>query len=441
MMTATFRTLVTSLSITIATLVPAAAQTAPQPVPGLDRISHIFVIYLENRSFDHLYGLFPGAEGLAQAAGAPPQVDADGKPYAQLPAFRNHPQKAGAPTLDIPALPNKPFDLSAYMPIDRPLNADFEYSNKFYQSQQAIDGGRMDRYVAISGTPAFGYFDGSQLPMWRYAKEFVLADHFHQAAFGGTAMNHYFLFCACVPRWPDAPEKLFAQVSDDGKLIKDGYVTPDGYIVNNLPAPEIANQAPLQDMPHIGDRLDAAGISWTWYSGSWTVQKQQRSNRRPFLLFRNLTTGTPGEDLHVKDEDEFTTDLAKGTLPQVVFIKPKEDEHPSSQAGLLADDTHTAAMVKAIQDSPYWPGSLIIVTYDEGHSFWDHVPPPKGDRWGPGRRIPAIIVSPFARRGFIDHTQYDTTSILKLLETRFGLPPLGTRDASANDLTAALDLK
>ena len=100
------------------------------------------------------------------------------------------------------------------------------------------------------------------------------------------------------------------------------------------------------------------------------------------------------------------------------------------------------AVVLAARDkkSPLWKDTLVIVTYDENGGFWDHVAPPKIDRWGPGARVPAIIVSPFAKKGFIDSTQYDTTSILKLIAARFGLEPLGPRDAAANDLTNALDL-
>jgi phospholipase C len=93
-----------------------------------------------------------------------------------------------------------------------------------------------------------------------------------------------------------------------------------------------------------------------------------------------------------------------------------------------------------VRDSPNWKNAVVIVTYDENGGFWDHVAPPKVDRLGPGSRVPAIIISPFARRGFVDHTTYDTTSILALIEHRFGLAPLGTRDAAANDMSAAFDL-
>ena len=107
---------------------------------------------------------------------------------------------------------------------------------------------------------------------------------------------------------------------------------------------------------------------------------------------------------------------------------------------MLTGDQHTAALIGRIQASPLWKNSVIIVTYDENGGTWDHVAPPKVDKWGPGTRIPTIVVSPFAKRGFVDHTEYDTTSILKLIETRFQLVPLTSRDAAARDMTNALEL-
>ena len=219
----------------------------------------------------------------------------------------------------------------------------------------------------------------------------------------------------------------------DGALVKDGLVSPDGYLINNL-TPEAAEKAPLQTMPHIGNRLDAAGVSWAWYSGGSTIAQ------RPYVLFRDLATGTPGAQ-HIKGgEDQFVADLKGGGLPQVAFMKPQENEHPKESQGLIDGDKHVVELILAVQESPYWKSSVIVVTYDEGHSFWDHVAPPVVDRWGPGRRVPAIVISPFAKKKFVDHTRYDTTSILKLIETRFGLEPLGPRDAAAADLTAALKL-
>jgi acid phosphatase len=90
-----------------------------------------------------------------------------------------------------------------------------------------------------------------------------------------------------------------------------------------------------------------------------------------------------------------------------------------------------------LEKDPQWGKMAVIVTYDENGGFWDHVPPPRRDRWGPGTRVPALVISPFARKGFVDHTVYDTTSILKFIETRFELAPLGAADAKANDLLNA----
>jgi acid phosphatase len=129
-----------------------------------------------------------------------------------------------------------------------------------------------------------------------------------------------------------------------------------------------------------------------------------------------------------------------GTLPAVSFVKPigPLNEHPG-YADLMSGQEHIAKMIEALMASPQWKSTAIIVTYDENGGRWDHVAPPVVDRWGPGTRVPAVIVSPYAKRGFVDHTPYDTTSILRFIEKRWGLAPLGMRDAAVNDLTNAFD--
>ncbi len=140
----------------------------------------------------------------------------------------------------------------------------------------------------------------------------------------------------------------------------------------------------------------------------------------------------------MKDGSDFLVDIDRGTLPAVAFYKPagRVSEHPGS-GDLMSGDEHIAGLLARLKKSPQWPRMAVIVTYDENGGFWDHVAPPKGDRWGPGSRIPAIVVSPYARRGFVDHTYYDTTSILKLITRRFDLEPLPGVRAGAGDLTAA----
>ncbi|XLM20103.1 sulfatase-like hydrolase/transferase, partial [Chromobacterium piscinae] len=112
-------------------------------------------------------------------------------------------------------------------------------------------------------------------------------------------------------------------------------------------------------------------------------------------------------------------------LPQVAFYKPQGNlnQHPG-YASVTDGDAHIASVIAQLQKSPQWKNMLVIVTYDENGGFYDHAAVPKGDGWGPGTRIPAIVISPFAKKGFVDHTQYDTASILRFLTRRFGLKPL-----------------
>jgi LPXTG-motif cell wall-anchored protein len=100
---------------------------------------------------------------------------------------------------------------------------------------------------------------------------------------------------------------------------------------------------------------------------------------------------------------------------------------------------HVAQMIDLIQKSPAWKDTAIIVTYDENGGFWDHVAPPKMDQWGPGSRVPALIISPYARKGYVDHTVMDTTSILAFIENRYGLEPLGTREGQTGNMLSAFD--
>jgi acid phosphatase len=124
----------------------------------------------------------------------------------------------------------------------------------------------------------------------------------------------------------------------------------------------------------------------------------------------------------------------------VSFIKPlgPDNEHPG-YASLMRGQQHVADIVAAVKTSRFWSDTAVIVTYDENGGRWDHAAPPVGDRWGPGTRIPALIISPYAKRHFVDRTRYETVSILKLIEDRWKLAPLAARDAAANGLQNAFD--
>ena len=224
---------------------------------------------------------------------------------------------------------------------------------------------------------------------------------------------------------------------------------------------------PPQTLATIGDLLTGKGVAWTWYSGGWNATLADRTkvyddasgnfqaHHQPFNYYAAFDPKAHAADraAHLKDYTDLVADAAAGKLPPVAFYKPigKNNEHPG-YASLAEGDAHLADLVAKLQASPQWSHMLVVVTYDENGGQWDEVAPPKGDVAGPGSRIPAVIISPFAKRGFVDHTAYDTGSIARFITHRWSLPVLPglkLRDASlvANglpamgDLSAALELR
>jgi phospholipase C len=425
---------------------PAQAQTA-------NPLNHIVVIYLENHSFDNLYGMFPGANGIAGAAAT--QVDKSGAAYATLPQPIDSNLKPAGPDSRFPAdLPNQPFNIDKYVPLNQKTG---DLVHRFYQEQLQIDGGKMDKFVAWTDAAGLvmGYYDTTKLPLYKYAKEYTLADNFFHGAFGGSFLNHIWLACACAPSWPNAPASRKAQLDANGGLVKDGSVTPDNYAVNTsftVYSPHPANitdtvqLVPPQTKLTIGDRLNEKGVSWAWYSGGWNDALSGHPDRlfqfhhQPFAYFQNYGDGTDGRKQHLKDESDFYAAIQDNTLPAVSFVKPlgEENSHPG-YTDTATGEMHVAQIIDLIQKSPAWKDTAIIVTYDENGGFWDHVAPPKMDQWGPGSRVPALIISPYAKKGYVDHTVMDTTSILAFIENRYGLEPLGTREAQTGNMLSAFD--
>jgi acid phosphatase len=228
----------------------------------------------------------------------------------------------------------------------------------------------------------------------------------------------------------------------------------------------------------IGDNLTAAGVSWKWYSGGWdralaqspsnpthygtTVTDPSISlfqwhhqafaffdNYAPFVAYTTYTSNPslyPGgfntnSAAHLQDETKFYADIASNTLPAVSFVKfmGPDNEHPG-YASLLQGQLHVSNLVSQVQSNPaLWAHTAIIITYDEHGGRWDHVAPPARDIWGPGVRVPCIIISPYAKTNHVEHTQYDTTTILSTIEHRFGVTPLNSLDATAPTFINALN--
>ena len=500
------------LSALLAFSLPLVAVSAVHAqAPGIGTIETVVVIYAENRSFDNLYGAFPGANGLQNVTEAnSTQVDRDGSVLKELPPVWDGLTKGVTPPVtqaQTEHLPNKPFAIDDPNGFNMPLRVvTHDLWHRFYQNQMQINGGKNDRFVAYadSGALVMGYYDGSKLPLWNIAKKYTLADNFFMGAFGGSFLNHFWLVCACTPIYPNAdkspanghiaavePDKVTLTLAPDSpksamegipKFVKDGDITPDFYAVNTMfppyqpskikPAqggdpryadPNAPTTLPPQNEKTIGDLLSEKGVSWAWYSGAWqdaldggrgAPVPNFQFHHQPFNYFAKFAPGTDARALHLKDGGmngaEFIKAIDAGVLPQVTFYKPQGNlnEH-AGYADVLSGDAHIADVIAHLEKSPQWVRMLVIVTYDENGGFWDHVAPPKANRWGPGSRIPTLIVSPFAKKGFVDHTLYDTTSILRFITKRFALPTLPgltARDQAlkANgqpplgDLTAAL---
>jgi phospholipase C len=240
----------------------------------------------------------------------------------------------------------------------------------------------------------------------------------------------------------------------------------------------------------IGDRLTAKGVDWAWYSGGWSnaagivngpgwtngsgptcsdpnhdpnpayvypkcPDATFQFHHQPFVYFANYAPGTPGR-AHLQDEQSFLSVLDASRKPKacalkpVSFVKPlgTENEHPGYASEPQGSD-HLVALLQFIEGGNCKKDTMVIVTYDEFGGEWDHVPPPgqagtpgPHDEFGPGTRIPAMVMAPGLAAGYVvDHTQYDTTSILATIEHKFGLQPLSTRDAAVKDLTGVFAAK
>jgi phospholipase C len=453
---------------------PAAAD---QPAGPLARVGHILVIYEENMSFDKLFGAVPPFDPEGWQKTASKQVDASGKPFAKLPPIYNTNTKPKSIDTRFPAdLPNQPFVINKYLPLDAETG---DLVHRFYQEQLQIDHGKMDRYALVSdaGGLTMAYYDMSSSYLVQLAKRGRVLDRMFHPAFGGSFLNHQWLICACTPTYSGtetpspSPPSNTSSVDASGNPVVDKAYTPDGYAVNTVlsvylhPPKEINPDQllPPQQQRTIGDLLDAAKVPWAWYADGYsaaiagTPDKLFQFHHQPFVYYAAnapdkpssvaSTVGTPATEAHrathLKDYKDFLAALDAGKLEPVTWYKPigENNEHPG-YADIQTGDNHLKDLFENhIFKSPNWKDMLVIITYDEHGGAFDHVPPPSkpplADRWGPGTRVPGLILSPFVTPG-IDHTHYDQTAILKLIEHRFGLPPLGTRDAAQADLARNL---
>ncbi|HUR13670.1 MAG TPA: alkaline phosphatase family protein [Mycobacteriales bacterium] len=384
------------LSVLLLTALAAGPATAAGPNAGprdsetTTPIKHVVSLMQENHSFDNYFGTYPGADGI--------------------PAGTCMPRDPARPAAGCV----RPFHLGN-VPI-----SDLGHNRTVFEHER--NGGKMDGFVSAftrqgvqNPTQAMGHYDDRDLPWyWNVADQYVLFDRHFTSAHGGSVKNHMY--------WVAAQQGLSATTAE--VMPRDGF-----------------------DVPTIFDRLQASGVSWKFY-----VQ-----NYDPTITFRNRAQGDRGAQVvwvpllafprfldspelfsHIVPIEEYYQDLANGTLPAVSYIAPSgASEHPPGS--IAAGEAFVRTLVTSLMRSSAWSTSAFMWTYDDWGGWYDHVAPVEVDAFGYGFRAPMLLVSPYARRGVIDHNTADFTSQLAFIEKNWRLAPLSSRDAAAYPLTDAFD--
>ena len=409
-------------SIAVAVVVAAgfvAAETAASksnaPTGDIHKIRHVVIIMQENRSFDTYFGTFPGADGI--------------------------PMKDGVPTVCIPQPGGGPCVRPYHDPKDRNRGG----PHSFRSSQLDVNGGKMDGFLTsikhaagqctTYGDPncarkalardVMGYHDGRELAnYWKYAHDYVLQDRLFENVASWSLPQHLFM----VSEWSAKCAQLHVAMSCTNEPSSPDY-QPDFARKNpSAHSPGRPNYA-WTDLTYLMHRQH---VSWAYYVMSGTEPdcandletcKAMRQNFRTPGIWNILpafdTVKEDGELGNIRDLRQFYTAAKDGTLPNVVWIAPsgRYSEHPT--AAVSAGQGYVTGLINAIMRGPDWDSTLILLSWDDWGGFYDHVPPPKVDENGYGIRVPGIVISPYARRGFIDHQVLSHDAYVKFIEDDF----------------------
>jgi phospholipase C len=263
------------------------------------------------------------------------------------------------------------------------------------------NNGSMDGFVTSEkSNMTMGYFNPKLIPYyWDYASQYVLMDNYFTSALTQSYPNH-----------------LYMLAGQAGGVMTNNYTFRYSF-------------------PTIVDNLDAAQVSWVYYAGSHVMT----NGWNPLPASETYSKAHPSMN-GLKESTDFQFDLSKPSFPSVAWIMPTTDqisEHPPYN--ITAGQLSVVDNINFIMKSQYWSSSAIILTWDDYGGWYDHVAPPQLDQYGLGFRVPTLIISPFAKHGFVDHTLSEHSSTLKFIETIFHVPSLGTRDAKASDLLEAFN--
>jgi phospholipase C len=359
---------------------------------GLSNIQHIVFIVKENRTFDNYFGTFPGAEGASSGTISTGDV---------------------IPLRNVPRIPH-------------------DVNHGFDPCVRAINGGAMDRFDLIpNGGPPdyFGYtqlFESDIPNYFAYARNFTLADHMFSSLTGPSFPNHLYTIGAQSGRAINNPNSSGIWGCDSPPTARVPLLNDDGTRTQVYPCFEF---------PTLADSLERAGISWRYYAPN---QGQSGYIWSAFDAIGHIRLSSLWTE-KVVPPARLITDALSGNLPAVswIVIGSGMSEHPP--ASPCTGENWTVRQLNAVMQGPDWNSTAVFLTWDDFGGFYDHVPPPMVDNFGFGPRVPLIIISPFARSGFISQTVYEFASLLKFAEQRFGLDPLTDRDALANDMLDSFD--
>jgi phospholipase C len=399
---------------------PAADRSRPfDAAAGIMNLDHLVFIVLENRSFDHYFGTFPGADGIPMtASGRPkdclPDPDAPGtchRPYHD----RNFIDQGGPHGELGSRIAIGDGSMDGFVEALRTIGNGCEKHPDEAPCPQAVDG--------PAGQPdVMGYHTGAELPIyWKYARTFTLHDRMFAPTDSWTLPAHLFLVSAWSATCSDLDDPM--SCSSDQKFPGGGYADPPSKIW----APKMGEPRPYVWAP-ITWLLYRAGVSWGYYVGEGTCVAPPCEHLDGILtapvqnpLPGFAATAVTGQLDRIRPNSEFARDALAGDLPSVSWVMPEQDrgEHPPDS--IESGQAYVAKAINAVMQGPeeQWLRTAIFLTWDDWGGFYDHVEPPVVDENGWGLRVPSMVISPWARPGFIDHQTLSYDAYLKLIEDRF----------------------
>jgi phospholipase C len=384
----------------------------PTPIPeGLDRIDHLIFIVQENRSFDHYFGTFPGADGI--------DFRADDTPTACIPdPILGHCSRPyHARTEDQEGGPHD--EPAAIVDINGGAMDGFVRATFRHQNFCAVDRFRPDCRGSVGPQmqpDVLSYHTGAEIPnYWAYAEHYQLQDRLFAPTDSWTLPAHLFLVSAwsAVCSDPNDPMSCRSDIGLKEQGQQHRYRRP-----------------PIYAWTDITYLLHAADVSWAYYVAEGTCSDPpcEDAYRGPYGTTHSGKNTLPGF-VTVHDDDqlgnikwhpEFIRQAASGDLPSVSWVVPGNlaSEHPHSRSLIHDGQAYVTTMINAVMQGPDWDSTAIFLTWDDWGGFYDHVEPPVVDENGYGLRVPGIVISPWVKQG-IDHQTLSFDAYLKLIEDRF----------------------